>query len=317
VLLRQSIASFALQATAAAALLGVGGALVLAGELTLGQLVAAELIVGSVVAGLAKLGKHLEAAYDLFAAVDKIGHLVDLDVERNDGAPVRPDGSFGFAAFDLEVAAGDRSLHFGSFSVEEGAAVAVRGDSGSGKTLLVDVLLGLRTPSAGRVSVDGDDVRTLSLQHLRARIGVARSDEIFEGTVAENLRVGREGIVNRALVEALRLVELDDDVLAHKDGLGRVLVPGRGLSSGQARRLMIARASLGEPGLLVLDGVLDGLPLDLATRIVGRLRKRPTTLVVLTARHDLARLLPRRLHIAGVGVSVDSDQKSGSTGEER
>jgi ABC-type bacteriocin/lantibiotic exporter with double-glycine peptidase domain len=310
VLLRQSVAGFALQAIAASALLGVGGALVLAGQLTLGQLVAAELIVGSVVAALAKLGKQLESAYDLLAAVDKIGHLVDLPVERDDGTLLRERGPLGFACFDLAVDVGGahpRTITFGSFSVEQGSAVALLGDSGAGKSTLVDGLLGLRAPSHGRVSVDGDDVRTLSLQHLRARVAVARDDEIFEGTIAENLRVGRTGIATRALVEALRTVELDDAVLDHPEGLGRVLVPGSGaLSSGQARRLMLARALVGDAGVLVIDGSLDGLALEQAGRIVRRLQKVGTTLVVTTSRADIAGLLPRRLRISVDGVVDDA-----------
>jgi ABC-type bacteriocin/lantibiotic exporter with double-glycine peptidase domain len=307
VLLRQSVAGFVLQAVAAASLLGVGGALVLTGELTLGQLVAAELIVGSVVAALSKLGKQLESAYDLMAAVDKIGHLVDLAVERDDGAPMRAEGPLGLAAVDVTIDyGGARALRLGTFSIEQGSHVAVLAASGAGKSTLADAVVGLRSPSSGRMSVDGDDVRTLSLQHLRARVAVARGDEIFEGTVAENLRLGRSGLPTRALVDALRAVELEDGVLGHKEGLGRVLIPGSAaLSTGQARRLMIARALIGEPGMLIVDGTLDGLDLEQASRIVRRLQKRAETLLVLTTRADLAGLLPRRLRLDERGVTED------------
>jgi putative ABC transport system ATP-binding protein len=311
VLLRQSVAGFVLQAVAAASLLGVGGALVLTGELTLGQLVAAELIVGSVVAALSKLGKQLESAYDLLASIDKIGHLVDLSVERDDGAPLRDEGALGVAAFDLVVEVGDaQPLRLGTFSLEQGSHVAMVGASGAGKSTLVDTLLGLRSPAVGRVSIDGDDLRTLSLQHLRARIAVARDPEIFEGTVAENLRIGRSRVPARALVEALRIVELDATVLDHPEGLGRILIPGSGsLSSGQARRLVVARALIGDPGLLILDGALDGLGLEQATRIVRRLQKKPATLLLLTTRSDIAALLPRRLRFDDTGIVVDAPRR--------
>jgi putative ABC transport system ATP-binding protein len=321
VLLRQSVAGFALQAVAAAALLGVGGALVLRGELTLGQLVAAELIVGSVVTALSKLGKQLESAYDLLAAVDKIGHLVDLAVERDDGAPVKEGGALGFATFDLAVDVGldqPRTLHFGSFDVARGSQVAILADSGSGKSTLVDTLLGLRSPSSGRISIDGDDVRTLSLQHLRARVVVAREDEIFEGTVAENLRLGRTKIPTRLLVEALRIVELDEMILGHPAGLGRELIPRAGaLSSGQARLLMLARVIVDEPGVLLVDGIFDVLGLEQAGRILRRLQKRPATLVVLTTRADIAALLPRRLRLTAEGVVDGLEQEPPRRGEDR
>jgi ABC-type bacteriocin/lantibiotic exporter with double-glycine peptidase domain len=317
VLLRQSVAGFALQAIAAASLLGAGGALVLAGELTLGQLVAAELIVGSVVASLAKLGKQLEAAYDLLAAVDKIGHLVELEVERDDGASVRPEGPLGLGVDNLEIEVGtaphQRPLRIGSFTIERGAEVAILGASGSGKSTLMDALRGARPASAGRIAIDGDDVRTLSLAALRARVAVAREGEIFEGTIAENLRIGRTGVPTRALVEALRAVELEDIVLDHREGLGRVLVPGSGaMSTGEVRRLMIARALVGAPGLIVIDGCLDALPTDLASRIIDRLRRLDATLIVLTTRADLAALLPRRLRLDGNGDGVVGDAPPGA-----
>jgi ABC-type bacteriocin/lantibiotic exporter with double-glycine peptidase domain len=320
VLLRQSVAGFALQAVAAAALLGVGGALVLAGELTLGQLVAAELIIGSVVASFAKLGKQLESAYDLLAAVDKIGHLVELGVERDDGAPVRGSGALGLRVEGLEVEVGaaphTRTITLGTFSVEQGGKIAILGDSGAGKSTLADALRGVRAAASGRIAVDGDDVRTLSLPRLRARVALARDDEIFEGSVAENLRVGREGIQTRSLVEALRTVELEDTVLDHRDGLGRVLIPGSGaLSSGEVRRLMVARALVGDPGVVIVDGCLDALPLEQATRILGRLRRLDLTLVVLTTRRELAALLPRRLRLAADGVGDDSDGNGAAAAE--
>jgi len=89
VLIRQIIALLLLEAFAAASLLAVGGALVLGGELTLGQLVASELIVGTVVYSMVSLGKHLEVWYDAMAAIDKLGHLVELPVERADGEPAK------------------------------------------------------------------------------------------------------------------------------------------------------------------------------------------------------------------------------------
>lgn len=296
VLLRQAIATFGVQALAAAALLGVGGALVIDGTLTLGQLVAAELIVFALLAGLAKLPKQLEVAFDLFAAVDKIGALVDLPVEEASGAEVGA-RALGFAVSGVEVGA----VKLPSFSVKSGEHMAVLGHSGSGKSSLVDVVLGARTPDAGRVSVDGDDVRHLSHEALRDRVGLARDVEIFGGTVAENLRVGQANTRPRDLVEALRTVELDEVILGRPEGLGLGLQSNVSpLSSSEANRLMIARALVGGPSLVVVDGSLDGLDPDLARRVLARLQRglTKTTLVVLTTRPEIAALLPRTVDLA-------------------
>jgi ABC-type bacteriocin/lantibiotic exporter with double-glycine peptidase domain len=307
ILLRQSIGGFALQAVASAVLLGVGGALVIAGSITLGQLVAAELIVGAIVAALSKLAKQLEVAYDLFAAVDKIGHLVDLDVERVDGAAVHAAGGLGVSAVHVEATVGDRAFTFGSFSLPAGAQVALVGDSGAGKSLLVDVLLGWRDLSAGRLAINGDDLRDLSLESLRSRVGLCRDVEIFGGSVAENLRVGRHALRTRDLVEALRVVELDEALLSRRAGLSSLLVHGSGLlSEGQGRRLMLARALLGDPGLVLIDGSLDGFELPLLLRLVPRVKQRLSdlgaTLVVTTCRPEVAALFDRALTLTTAGV---------------
>lgn len=208
---------------------------------------------------------------------------------------------------ELSVQVGEHERPIGTFSIKSGEQVALLGPSGSGKTVLVDALLGLRVASAGRVSIDGDDLRTLSLEALRGRVGVARDIEVFEGTVAENLRIGRQQLLPRDLVEALRVVELDEVILARKEGLGEMLVPGSAtLSSGQARLLMVARAVLGRPGLVILDGTFDGLDDDLVRRVLGRIKKRLAneggTLVVATAPPEIAALLPRTLKLMANGA---------------
>ena len=290
VLFRQIVASLALQAIATAALLGVGGGLVVAGRITLGQLVAAELIVTLMVSGVAKLGKYLEAYYDLSAAVDKLGHLTDLPLETSGdddlpratvGARVRlrdlsfryPDGRAVLAGASVDLAAGAR--------------VAIIGPNGSGKSTLADLIFGLRQPSAGRVEIDGADLRDLDLAALRSQIALVRGVEIFEGTVAENVGMDREGVDAAAIREALTAVDLLDDDAALPDGLATRVAPfGASLSAGQARRLVLARAIAGKPRLLILDESLDDL--DPASRAAVRRalfsRERPWSVLLLT--HD-------------------------------
>jgi ABC-type transport system involved in cytochrome bd biosynthesis fused ATPase/permease subunit len=126
----------------------------------------------------------------------------------------------------------------------------------------------------------------------------AGAPEIFEGTLEDNLRVGREGIDSAAIVEALRFVELDDEFLADREGLQTRLVPGsRRLDASTAWRLMIARALLGNPGLIVLDGVLEVPAIPLTHRIIERLLRLPATVIIITADPDFAARLPRQLSL--------------------
>lgn len=305
VLLRQAIGGYVLQAIAATALLGVGGVLVIDGTLTLGQLVASELIVGAVTANLVKLHKHFENAFDLIAAVDKLGALIELDVENDEQreAPGR-DGPLTVVARDVGI--GD--LDDVDITLGAGEKVAIlNADGGVSGSAFVDVLLGYRRAESGRVLINDLDVPLWSLPALRARVQRAGAPEIIEGTLEDNLRVGRDGIEAAAMVDALRFVELDDDFLAEQDGLQTKLVPGsRRLDASTAWRLMIARALLGDPGLIVIDGSLDVPAIPLTHRIIDRLLKLQATVIIVTADPNFAARLPRQLSLGLANESTTS-----------
>jgi ABC-type bacteriocin/lantibiotic exporter with double-glycine peptidase domain len=313
VLFRQIAASLLLQAAAGTALLGIGGVLVMQGELTLGQLVAANLLVGIVVGNIAKFGKHLDAWYDLMAAVDKLGHLADLPLERQDGErPLARPASAGsgdlgpkgsaveLADVSFHAAAGRRpALHGVSLRLPPGERVAVAGPGTRAAEALVDLLFGLRRPDAGRVEIDGMDVREWRLSDLRARVAVAdATPEVLEGTVAENLRLGREDLTNSDLRSALEAVGLWEDVAAMPRGMETLLTTSGGpLDTDQVRRLGLARAIAGRPRLLVVDGALDGLdPASLGPAAAAVLdASRGWTAVVITNREDVAARCDRRV----------------------
>ena len=211
IVLRQVGSSLALQALGSAALLGLGGALVIAGQLTIGQLVAAEIIVSTVVSGIAKLGKHLESYYDLMASLDKLGHLEELPLERSGGESL-PSGTSGLAVTIQQLTAGytpeQLLLSEACLTLAPGERVVISGERGSGKSLLGDLLFGLRPPTRGLIELDGQDLRTLELRALRAQIALLRGAEIFSGSLAENLRTARPEASLAELRAALQAVKL-------------------------------------------------------------------------------------------------------------
>lgn len=299
VLLRQIAFSHGLQVIAGTVLLGLGGWLVIRGELTLGQLVAAELIVSLITASFAKFGKHLEGFYDLVAAVAKLGHLFDLPLEpRRQLFHVRSSLPGEFRAHRVTYAYGVGSPAIQDFSlhVAPGERLAILGGSGAGKSTLIDLLAGLRTPGTGHVSLDGMDLREIRPDSLREQIGMARGIEIFAGTIAENVDLGRHQLNAEDVRDGLRYVGLLDELLALPDGLAtRLTAGGAPLSSGQAARLMIARAIVGYPRILLIDGTIDGLADDDLARVVGRMTEETSswTLVLTTGRGDIARKFAR------------------------
>lgn len=306
ILMRQIGGLLALQAVASAVLLTVGGWLVIQQELTLGQLVAAEIIVTAIVASIAKLGKQFEAWYDTLASVNKIGHLTDLETEREDGDRPPPEEARGISveAVDLGFAykGGPRLFDGIHFRLEAGERVTLYGPQGSGISTMLDLLHGLRQPSSGTILVSGSDIRGWRLEALRERTMLLRSTDIVSGTISENLRLGRFETPVSDLHEALRRVGLLRRILDLPEGLNtRLLVGGLPLSSRERIRLLFARALLAAPGLLLVDEVLDGLDPQTREELAGIVCDPSLgwTAVVTTRDDSVVRLLPRSIALGG------------------
>jgi ABC-type bacteriocin/lantibiotic exporter with double-glycine peptidase domain len=289
VLMRQICFALAMQAVASTVLLGLGGYLVIIGELTLGQLVAAELIVTVVVGAFAKMGKHMESYYDMLASVDKLGVLLDLPLEDQGGpSQVESAGPMDLSVRDLVLRAQNRQLvdRF-SATAARGGTTAVVGPAGIGKSLLIDTIAGRCPPHSGSIEIEGMEVDQLDTESLRQQIGVAREVEIFEGTVAENIHLYRPNIRGNDVHDALEKVGLLAEVRRLPDGVDTVLTSdSRPLSRDQALRLMVARAIVGRPRMLLIDGTLDGLPDTTAYETLLQLTEspQPWSLVIATGR---------------------------------
>ncbi len=324
ILFRQITFALGLQAVATSTLLGLGGWLVINGQLNFGQLVAAELIVALVVGSFAKLGKQLEGWYDLMAAVDKIGHLVDLPLERDDGEALRalaPPGGTALTLRGVAYSYGGHHhpvLHGLDLSVAPGERLAIVGASGSGKSTLAELLYGLRAPGAGHIAFDGVNLRDLSLEALRSEVALVQGLDLIEDTILENVRAGRTGISLGEAHDALVAVGLADEVAHLPDGMHtRVMASGPPLSLGQARRLMLARALVGRPRLLVLDEALDGLDLDSRGHVFDTIfdPAAPWTLVVVTHEQVVAARCDRAVALAGGHLARSTPMNNGHSAD--
>ena len=291
---RQTIFVLLLEAVAMTILLGLGGWLVINRQLTLGQLVAGELIVALVLSAISKLGKYIESFYDLQASLDKLGVLDQLPLERLGGerlphidSPMKVVAELvqdkplatpraGHAPKRLDVAAGER--------------VAVYGTSGSGKTFLLETLALLRVPREGLLEFDGLDARSLDRAATRLQLAYLGQAETFADTVAENIRVGRSDLSATEVRRALEMVGLADEVARLPQGVATPIgSDGRPLSANAIARLSIARAIAGKPRLLLINGILDALDMRDCPELIESLfdRSAPWTLVIVTARDDI------------------------------
>ncbi|HEY6881955.1 MAG TPA: ABC transporter ATP-binding protein [Polyangiales bacterium] len=305
VVLRQLIGALGTQALASATLLGLGGFLVISGELTLGQLVAAELIVTAVVSALSDLGKHLETYYDLVAGVYKLDQALDLPIEREREEPGSLDVASGPAALsllDVRLSLGTRMLlDRASFTLPRGARALLFGPPESGKTSVLELLYGLRRASSGVVLLDGVDTHELDRAALRRRVAVVLGPELIPGTITENVRLGNPALSSGAVRAVLEQLGLLAELAHLPDGLDtRIGKGGCTLSYSQALRITLARAMARSPGLLAVDADFASMAHS-AVEVVLRALTRPDapwTLIVVGDTSVLRALSTHELHLA-------------------
>lgn len=306
IVFRQITGLLVLSVVASVALLLLGTWLVLSQQITLGQLVASELIMSGIVVALIKLGKKLEAWYDTMAATEKLGHLLDLETEAETGeTPGRARNTGG-----MIVEARDMGFHYDAgpplfehrnLSIAAGERIALYGPQGSGVSSLLDLLFGVRQPTSGHISFDNLDSRDWNLVSLRESVQLLRRDEFIDGTLIENLRLGRTDIALEEIRNALDCVGLLDECLNHPDGLNlRLRVGGGPLSTSQRISLLIARALVQKPRLLLIDELFDGLDQSTFQRL-SRLvlgRSRAWTVVVATRMQEVLAICDRTVELA-------------------
>jgi putative ABC transport system ATP-binding protein len=262
VLMTQLISAVSMYAVIGTAMLVLGGTLVIKGQINLGQFVAAELIIFGVLSAFVRFITKLEYFYDLLAAVDKLGVLETLPVEASGQHQSSGDGYHQLQAIDLSFNHHHQTALVNqlNFTVQRGQSLAVLGALGTGKSTLLELIAGLRQPEQGHLTYNGIDLRQLDLNHLRDRIGVANKMEWQQGSILENLRLTRTEIEIDEVIEVLQLLGLWADISKLERGIDTELTDyGAPMSYTQLQRLMLARAMLGAPDLMIIDGLLDGL----------------------------------------------------------
>lgn len=301
VLFRQSFSTYIFQALASASILAIGGWLVINRQLTLGQLVAAELVVLNILSALEKLIRNCDTYYDLLTGLDKVGHLTDLPLERKTGTEMA-DTSDGASLIMRDLCfsynPGSSVLHNVNWIVQAGERSSLVGASGAGKTTLAHILCGLLEPDSGTIEIAGLDTRDLSLSAMRRCIGfVGDANEIFEGTVEDNVRMGREYVDHKDIRWALGVAQLNEEIARFPDGLQtRLIASGKNLSRGQVQRLLIARAIAHHPSILILDEAFTGIDERTKIDIVEALLSNENTWTLIDISHD-AEVVKRSDHI--------------------
>jgi ABC-type multidrug transport system fused ATPase/permease subunit len=281
-------------ATAVIGVVGVlmiwlGGQAVIAGEMTLGDLITYIFFIGIVAAplvGIASIGTQITEA---FAGLDRIREVMEMsteiqeDAQRSEVGPLV--GTVAFEKVWFEYNEGQPVLKGLSFEAAAGTTTALVGSSGSGKSTLIGLVMAFNRPTQGRILIDGRDLADLRLGEYREQLAsVLQESFLFDGSIAENVGYARPGASREEIIEACRVAHCDEFVSKFPDGYDTI-VGERGvkLSGGQRQRVSIARAILSQPRVLILDEATSSLDSESEQMIqdgLRRLRQGRTTFVI-------------------------------------
>ena len=256
------------------------------------------------ISGIANLAAELVGAREQLRLVRPFLNAVPIDsrkqtdVGRLSGAVRFQDVYF---SYNRDSANGVRNVNF---ECRPGEFLGLVGDSGSGKSTIIRLIFGLEADYTGQILLDGLDIRNLNMQRARKEIGfVLQTSKLFDGTIRDNICIGRRAATDQVL-KALERVELRETVEGLPLGLETPVSQGGGnFSGGQAQRLLIARAILDSPRMLVFDESLNGLDRGQQIRILDRVNHElGCTLIVVSHRRDIFNNADRLYRVTDNGL---------------
>lgn len=256
----QTLAFLFIYAAASAVLLGLGGWLVIEGQLSLGQLVAAELVLSVVFFGLSQMGIYLSYFYDVCAAVDELSLFMEVEQEQPSGPHRRLSGPATLSFYEARVQGGGQSvlLHC---DIPAGSRVGIFSTGPTVQRLVIELLKSHSRPESGTVSVAGTDLRTLRAFEIRQEIIVIDRPAVVESSLRDFLRLSAED--ERALdpMTAIRAVGLEPAIAHLPDGLDtEIASTGWPLGITETLQLALAAAIIARPRVLVLSQAFDAVP---------------------------------------------------------
>jgi len=289
ILMLQFIKMIGFKVVVTASLLIIGGTLVLNQRMNIGQFVAAEIIILLVIASVEKLIIGLESFYDVLTSLEKLGQVVDKELEDQDGeTPAYRNGmTLEFDKVSYQVSNREKIiLKDISFKLLPKSRVLINGESGSGKSTLLQLISGIIEPSSGNIYVDNLSLSSLHLNHYRSQLGLSLPEESpFEGSILENLTFGNPIISNDLIFSVLNTVGLTQFIKEQPKGLQTIIHPeGKQMSYTIAKKIVLARAILKQPKVLILEDALDQFNVEETNTIIDFItdKNNPWTLIVVS-----------------------------------
>ena len=269
--------------------LGFTGYLASQGKISVGEVVMYQTYFASIVAQVSSIITLLPTIAKGLESVDSIGDVMLChDVEEYNNKKKLPSirGEITFENTGFQYPSGETPVfsHL-NLKIKEGETVAFVGESGAGKTTILNMVIGFLHATEGRVLIDGQDMESINLKSYRSNIAVVPQTPIlFSGTIRENITYGKEDISDDRLMEIIRAANLEEVIEQMPDGVETMVTErGSNLSGGQRQRISIARAFIRDPKVLILDeatSALDSISEEKIQTATERLVKDRTTLIV-------------------------------------
>ncbi len=276
----QTIAFLVLYAAASAALLGLGGWLVIIGQLTLGQLVAAELVLSAVFFGLSQLGSYLTYFYDLCAAFEELSLFYNVEQEEPGGRIAEETGSNALSFVNVRGDARGLPATF-NFEIESGQQVMAHAANHGIQRLVTNLLKRHVNPLGGYIAFGGSDIMETEVHGLRREVMVLDRPTLVEMSIRDYLRLSAADATPAKVTAAIRAVGLEGIIARFDKGLDTDLAAtGWPLSLAETMQLKLAAAIIAHPKLLVMTQLMDAVPKDALQAALDSLAQSSGTSVI-------------------------------------
>lgn len=287
-------------------------------DLTMGGLIACSILAGRAVSPLGTIAHLLTRMNAARTAYTQIDRLMEQPSEGPSGQGLELQtlsGAIEFRDVDFRYpGAPELALTGVSFRIEPGEHVALIGPIGSGKSTIARLILGLYPPTSGLVLIDGSDLRQLTPQSLRSKVGALSQDNLLlTGAIRENIKLGREDVDDEEMLRAAKVSLAHEFISRMPSGYDLVLADrGEGLSGGQRQSIAMARALIGRPAILIFDEPTSSVDAETEARLIANLREEfeGRTLVLITHRSSMLALTDRIILLSRGRVVMDGSPES-------
>ena len=295
ILLLQFMQMIGFKVIVTSGLLLIGGTLVLNQEMNIGQFVAAEIIILLVIASVEKLIVGLESFYDVLTSIEKLGQIVDKELESQEGEKSSFKSGINIELDTISYQVENREKHIiknVSLQVEAKSRILIQGESGAGKSSLLRLISGVITPTSGNIYINNLSLSSIHLNHYRSNLGLSLSGETpFEGTIKENLTFGNLQIEDDLIFDVIEIVGLTHFIKEQPNGLQTILNPeGKQMSYTIAKKIILARAIIKQPKVMILEDSLDQFNPSETNKIIAYLTdtEKPWSLIVVSSNNNWA-----------------------------